>query len=188
MTAEMGGTIERPTRETRVIGHERRPTVEVIIATDQPPWHATFEFLIDLHTVMRHAWPADMAEVEGYEFVLSKLEEGNKKFKGSLRKRPGNIVVGTYIERFEVHHQARPGGRPFSADALIQAGATLLASVVGAAVMLGADPVSANDLPSGNPINPAVVERIEGYIRDCAGPVEVVFTRSDGSIIKITFN
>ena len=69
-------------------GRAGSPEIEMSIDADgDQPWWLTFTFLNDVHSIMAAAWRANDLGARDFEFVLTGVEPGSKRFKGSIRPR-----------------------------------------------------------------------------------------------------
>jgi hypothetical protein len=184
MTAEMPTMSSVQALPLRSTGEPDGPVLELTIAANDPPWGPTFEFMSDVYSVLRASWIENVSGIEDYAFRLTGLEEGSKKFKGKLRRRPGSspqvVLAETYIDHAEFKEGTSRGGRRVSADAALAAGAVVLASLLGGFVQ-GLGPADI-----ANPeIEPWRIERMTSYVGSHAGEVRITVVDPDGSILVI---
>jgi hypothetical protein len=159
-------------------------TLEVVIASGEPPWSQTSQFLSDVSSLLRRALAENFDDLDDYEFVLGGVEQGSLHFLGALRRqRPAD----------QAHRPSR--ARPLSNDtkALIVVGVltSLFGPQVGSAVFPGPnaqwEPAPTQVQQAQVPdVPPQLLERLDRYVRLHAGHVRMVVTAADGTRYELT--
>jgi hypothetical protein len=172
------------------------PVVEIRVGGDDLPWRLTFEFLEDVYSVLRQTWLQEVASIEAYQFVLTGLDEGSKRFKGQLRPRwrrespapSARVDVNvTQSVEFPAAQAAPPARRRITPGEALTAGAVVLGSVltplVGGLVAKAPDMVTPTVAPV--PIASDRIERMERFVRLHGRDVSIEVIQPDGSRILV---
>lgn len=159
------------------------PEIEVSIEGEgDQPWWLTFAFLNDLYSIIVSAWRANDPSWSDFEFVLTSVEPGSKRFKGSVRRRErGTVnVYGDAIVIQRNEDDDTGDHRPsLLAGTALQLGVAVLAQVIGTAIVSPHTPVPAYERPT---ISQTRIEALDRYVRLHGHRIRVVVRDANGNL------
>lgn len=159
------------------------PEIEVSIEADgDQPWWLTFTFLNDVYSIIVAAWRANDLGARDFEFVLTSVEPGSKRFKGSVRRRDrGTVNVygdAVVIQRNEGDRGAddRPG---LLVGTALQIGVAVLAGVITTAIASPHEPLPTYERPV---VSPSRIEDVDRYVRLHGHRVRIIVRDAEGHV------
>lgn len=168
--------------QAQVLGEAGWPEIEISIEADgNQPWWLTFTFLNDVYSIIAAAWRANDLGGRDFEFVLTSVEPGSKRFKGSVRRRDrGTVNVygdAVVVQRNEGDRVAddRPG---LLAATALQLGVAVLASVIGTAIASPHAPLPTYEPPV---VSPSRIEDVDRYVRLHGHRVRIIVRDAEGN-------